>query len=177
MDVQQAPPQAAWIAIPLVLLVLFFRLRRASSDQALRIERLWITPALLLIVAGLVLFQSPLSGFDWAWLVPAFAVGGAAGFWRGRFTLVTIDPATHALTSRTSPLGMYLLVAILALRIGLRLLLTAEASSLHLNAALITDAFLVFAVGLVALQRIEVWIRASKLLADARAAGAAADLP
>jgi hypothetical protein len=162
-------PNAAWIAIPIVLLVLFFRLRRAQQERKLRVEWLWVTPLLLLVIAGLVLWQSPLAGLDWLWLAPAFAVGGAIGFWRGRLTTVTVDPETHALTSRTSPLGMYLLVGVLVLRIGLRALFTAEASAWHVNGAVITDAFVVFAVGLVAIQRIEVWVRATRLLAAARA--------
>jgi hypothetical protein len=177
MNAQGVPPEAVWVAVPLVLFVLFLRLRRAGRDRRLRVERLWITPALLLVIAGLVISQAPLAGLDALWLAPAFLIGGAIGFWRGRLTTVTVDPASHALTSRASPAALYLLVAVLAARIGLRYLLTAEASALHLNAALITDAFLVFAVGLVAVQRLEIWIRARRLLAEARAAGVSADVP
>lgn len=177
MDPQGAPPQVAWVAIPIVLLVLFLRVRRLGQERKLRVEWLWITPVLLLVIAGLVMTQTPLAGVDWLWLVPAFAVGAGIGFWRGRLTTVTVDPASRALTSRASPAALYLLVGVLVLRLGLRFLLTAEASTLHVNAALITDAFLVFAVGLVAVQRLEIWIRARKLLAEARAAGAAADVP
>lgn len=177
MNPQGAPPEAAWVAIPLILLVLFLRMRRLSRERKLRVEWLWVTPVLLLVIAGLVMSQTPLTGLDWLWLVPAFLVGAGIGFWRGRLTTVTVDPASHALTSRASPAALYLLVAVLVLRIGLRFLLTAEASALHVNAALITDAFLVFAVGLVAVQRLEIWIRARRLLAEARAAGVQADVP
>jgi hypothetical protein len=170
---EHAPPQAAWVAIPIMLLVVFLRMRRMSQHRALRVEWLWVTPVILLIIAGLVMSQSPLAGMDWLWLVPAFLIGGGIGFWRGRLTTVTVDPETHALTSKASPAALYLLVAVLAERIGLRYLLAAEASTLHVNAALITDTFLVFAVGVVAVQRTEVWIRARKLLAEARAAKAA----
>lgn len=173
---QGAPPEAAWVAIPIVLLVLFLRMRRLGRDRRLRVEWLWITPALLLVVAGLVMTQSPLAGLDWLWLAPAFLAGAGIGFWRGRLTVVTVDPASHALTSRSSPAALYLLVAVLLVRMGLRYLLISEASPLHINAALITDAFLVFAVGLVAVQRLEIWIRARRLLAEARAAGASADV-
>jgi len=171
---EQAPPQAAWVAIPIILLVVFLRIRRMSQHRPLRVEWLWVMPVLLLVIAGLVMAQTPLAGLDWLWLIPPFLIGGALGFWRGRLTLVTVDPETHALTSKASPAALYLLVGVIVLRIGLRYLLTAEASSLHINAALITDAFLVFAVGVVAVQRIEVWIRARRLLTKARAAKVAA---
>ncbi len=158
-----------WIA-PLVLALIVYRLRNGAREKALRIERLWIIPALLLTAGGLAIQQTPIAGLGWLWLLPIFALGAALGYWRGRFTLVTVDPETHALTSRTSAAGLYLIVAVLAVRLGLRAFLTAEAPALHLNVALITDAFLVFAVGLIAAQRLEIWIRARRLLAEARAA-------
>ena len=59
MDPQAAPPEAAWVAVPLILLVLFIRLRRAGRDRRLRVEWLWVTPVLLLVVAGLMMTQAP----------------------------------------------------------------------------------------------------------------------
>jgi hypothetical protein len=158
-----------WIA-PLVLVLIVYRLRNGAREKVLKIERLWVIPALLLIIGGLMIWQTPIAGFGWIWLVPTFAAGAALGYWRGRFTLVTVNPETHDLTSRTSAAGLYLIVAVLVVRLGLRVFLTAEASTWHLNVALITDAFLVFAVVLVAAQRLEIWIRARGLLAEARAA-------
>jgi hypothetical protein len=160
-----------WIA-PLVLALIVYRLRSGARDKALKIERLWVIPVLLLIVGGLMIWQTPIAGPAWLWLIPIFIAGAALGYWRGRFTLVTVNPETHDLTSRTSAAGLYLIIAVLAVRIGLRAFLTAEASAWHLNVALITDAFLVFAIGLIAAQRLEIWIRARGLLADARAARA-----
>ena len=161
------------IIIAVVVLLLIWRLRYFSRERALKIERMWITPLLLLIVAFLALSQAPLSGLGWLWLIPAFLIGGAIGFWRGRFTRVSVDPESHALTSQTSQAGMYLVVGLMALRICLRSYLSAEAGTLHWNAALITDCFLMVAIGLVAVQRLEIWVRARRLLKEARAAKAA----
>jgi hypothetical protein len=136
-----------WIA-PLVLALVIYRVRRSSRERALKIERLWVIPALLLIAGALTIWQTPIAGLGWLWLIPTLLAGAALGYWRGRFTVVTIDPQTHDLTSRTSAAGVYLVVAVLAIRIALR--------------------FLVFAVGLIAAQRLEIWIRARKLLARAR---------
>lgn len=159
-----------WWVAPLILALIVYRLRSGAREKALKIERLWIIPVVLLIIGALTLWQVPIAGPAWLWLIPTFAVGAALGYWRGRFTLVTVNPETHALTSRTSAAGLYLIIGVLALRIGLRVYLTAEASTLHLNVALITDAFLVFAIGLIAAQKLEIWIRARGLLAQARAA-------
>ena len=161
-----------WWIVPLALGLIVWRLRNGAREKALRIERLWIIPALLLIAGGLAIWQTPIAGLGWLWLLPVFGVGAALGYWRGRFTQVTVNPETHALTSRNSAAGIYLILAVLAVRIILRVYLTAEASALHLNVALITDAFLVFAIGLIAVQRLEIWLRARRLLAEARAAKA-----
>jgi membrane protein CcdC involved in cytochrome C biogenesis len=160
------------VTLAVVAALILWRLRAAGRERALRIERLWITPTLLVIVGGLVLSQTSLPGADWLWLVPALGAGAAIGFWRGRFTAVSIDPQSHALTSKTSPAGLYLLIGLLLVRIALRAYLATKASSLHLDVALLTDAFLVFAIGLVATQRLEIWVRARRLIAAARAPGA-----
>lgn len=174
IDPQHLASPRTYIPLIVLALIIVLRLRAVGRERALKIERLWITPILLLVIGGLVLAQSPLPGFDWLWMIPALAVGGAIGYWRGRFTAVSVDPQTHALTSKTSPAGFILLIVLLGLRIALRTYLTAEASSLHVSVALITDAFLVFAIGLIAAQRLEIWIRARRLLGEARAAKAAA---
>jgi hypothetical protein len=69
---------------------------------------------------------------------------------------------------------MIFIVAILAIRFALRGLAMTQASSLHLSIAMITGAFMAFAVGLFGVQRVEMFLRASRLLSEARAARAAA---
>ena len=59
------------------------------------------------------------------------------------------------------------------MRYAARALLGQQGSTLHLNAALITDAFLLFAIGMIVVQRIEIWLRCTRLLAQARADKAA----
>ena len=62
------------------------------------------------------------------------------------------------------------LVAIFVVRFGLRGFMADHASYLHVSAAAITDVFLLLAVGLVCIQRLEIALRASRLLTEARAA-------
>ncbi len=63
---------------------------------------------------------------------------------------------------------------IIVIRVGLRSLAMGEAEAWHISVAVITGAFLTFALGLLTVQRLEMGMRARRLLAEARAARAAA---
>ena len=78
------------------------------------------------------------------------------------------------ITNRVSPWGLLLILGIFALRYILRNVMTDGASALHVSAMEITDSFLLLAVGLVSMQRIEWLIRARRMIAEARAAKAGA---
>lgn len=159
----------AWTAlIPLVVIGLVI-LRNARARR-LRVEQLWISPTILLAITALAFSQqhtpSPaMIALDVAML----AVGAAAGWWRGRFTRITIDPETQALTSQASPVGMLLILGIFAIRYVLRTYAQQSASLLHVDAIAITDAFMLLAVGIVCTQRLEMALRATRLLNEARA--------
>jgi hypothetical protein len=149
--------------------VLFLRMRRLSKAQPLKLERLWIVPTVLVVGVAIALSQAPPRGSDWLWLGLALVIGGGFGWLRGSTMAIAVDEQTHALNVRASPAAMLFLVALVAVRYGLRSALTTNASTLHLSVALITDASLMFAVGLLGVQRVEMAIRARRLLAAAKA--------
>jgi hypothetical protein len=127
---------------------------------------LWIAPVLVAVMIGLALSQegafTPLSvGIELAGL----AVGALIGWWRARFTHIEIDQQTHQLTSRASPLGMLIILGVFALRYGLRMYAAEGAGQYGLLA---TDALLAMTVGLVCAQRLEIALRATRLLAEHR---------
>ena len=67
------------------------------------------------------------------------------------------------------PLDMVeLVLGIVALRFALRGVAVQSAGALHVSIAEITDAFLLLAVGLVCAQRLEMALRATRLIAAAR---------
>jgi len=160
--------------VPLLLIV--FILRRAMTARQLKVERLWIYPLVLVVIAGAALAPNPpTTPTAIGALVAGLVLGGIAGWYRGRLTHISVDPETHDLTSRASPVGVMLIVALMVIRFGLRYYLDTHAVSgpLGAYASLGTDALLVFTVGMMSVARLEMWQRASKLLAESIAAKAA----
>jgi hypothetical protein len=145
---------------------------RNSRPRKLKIERLWVTPAIYLILMASALAEAPppLTPVSIAILVGAFAIGAAIGWQRARFTQIHIHPETHDLTSRSSPIGILFIFAILVVRYAARDLLAGNAKLLHLPIVAITDGFLLLAIGMLTTQRLEVWQRASRMLAEAKGA-------
>lgn len=168
-----------WATLIPIVIAMGLVILRNSRARRLRIEALWISPVIIVVMIGLALWGesqaagagggltlTPINvGLDLAGVV----IGAFLGWWRARFTNITIDPVTHDLTSRASPLGMMVIMGILILRTGVRTYATGGA--LGEWAGPVADALLVMSVGLVCAQRLEIYIRASRLLNEARAGG------
>jgi hypothetical protein len=169
-----APPNApVWANfIPLVVIALVI-LRNARARR-LRIEAMWIMPVLIIALIVLALtaqgMPSPLvMGLEIAGVV----AGALLGWWRARFTNITVDPVSHELTSRASPIGMLVILAVLAIRMGIRTYADQNGQALGVWAIAIPDALLAMSVGLVCAGRLEIFLRATRLLNEARAGGGA----
>jgi NAD/NADP transhydrogenase beta subunit len=161
------------ITIAVVAVVFALRFRGLSRERRLKLELLWIMPALLVAAMVAALLQFPPHGLDWAWLAAILAVGSAIGWWRGKLMPITIDPETHLLNTKPSPAAILFLLGLFVVRFALRALIESEASAWHINAALVTDGFIVLGVSLLAVSRVEMALRAWGLLREARAAKAA----
>src|SRR5665213_3291445 len=92
--------------IPIGVAVLIVVLRN-SRPRKLNVERLWVYPAILVVMLGgsLAAAPPPVTVTGMSLLVGGFLIGALLGWQRGRFTRIEIDPATHALTARASPIG------------------------------------------------------------------------
>jgi hypothetical protein len=152
-----------------VVLVLALRFRRLGKARPLRLEQLWVVPAIYLVAVAITLAETPPDGTGVVWGAGALIIGGAIGWWRGRSVRIMVDPQTHALNQTASPATMILLVALIGLRFGFRAVLGQEAANWHVSSAAILDAFLLLALGLLAVQRLEMFLRGRRLLAAARA--------
>ncbi|HPA39099.1 MAG TPA: DUF1453 family protein [Phenylobacterium sp.] len=168
----ETQPSGPLAALPYILplVVLAIIMIRGTRPRTLVIERLWIQPLMLMVLGGLVVFiQGAPSPMGMVLLPLALIAGAGLGWWRGRLTRLSVDPETHTVTSQVSPVGLALLGGIFLLRFGLRAYAMKNPGALHASLADITDAMLLIAVGLVCAQRLEVWIRARALIAEARA--------
>jgi len=141
------PQTAKLLPILLPVLILALVLRRNLKPRPLQIERMWIYPVVLVFLLGSSLYGNPPT--------TALAIGFLAG-------------------------GLVLVVGLIAVRYGLRAYLmggvdmsgAAPHGGLGGTAVAATDALLAFTVGMMGVSRLEMWMRASKLLADAQAAKA-----
>jgi hypothetical protein len=155
------------VGAAIFLLVFSLRLRRMSQLRPLRLELMWIMPAILLVAFVSSVYAYRPAGTDWLWIAAIGAVGAAIGWYRGKMMQIHVDPQTHALNQKASPLAMVFIIVIIAVRMGLR----AEAGTLGLDINLVTDAFIAFAAAMFTMVRVEMFIRARRLLAEARSAG------
>ena len=150
----------------IVALVLFLRFRSMKRARPLKLGVLWVVPALYALVTASVLYQSAPVGDQWVYVALAFSVGSTIGWRRGAMMRISVDPETHALNQQASPAAMLFILVIIIVRQGLRM----EASQMGFNAAFLTDLLVVFALGLFSMTRFEMFVRARRLLAEARAA-------
>ena len=156
--------------IPVVLILVLLRNRR---KRVLKPQFLWVMPAIVVPLIGLGVWGSayapgavraPFGPDAWAVLALGAALGAAAGWWRGKTVTIEKEP-DGSLKAQASPLGLILVVALFAFRGVLRPLVEAHAAQWRLNALAVTDAFLVFALALIVAQRVEMYIRARRVLA------------
>jgi hypothetical protein len=160
---------AAYAVIGVAIVVIIaLRFRRMGRDRPLRLDGLWVLPAVYLAILAVAFAQTPPDVTGWALIGIGLVLGGLAGWLRGRTISITADPGTGALNQRASPLGLILLVVLIAIRYGLRTL-AHQGSPVHLGATAIVDAFLALAFGLIAVQRLEMFLRGRRLLAQAKA--------
>ena len=169
MQAQVHPTQQSWvgyaITIGIIVIVMTLRLRKMGQMRPLKLGRLWIVPVVYLIVAALMFAQLPPTG----WVALASAVGlvlgAGVGWQRGKMMHIHVEPQTHALNQKASPAAMFFLIALIIVRAGARSVLGQTGSG---SPAMLTDPLIAFALGMLGVQRIEMYLRAKRLLGEAR---------
>jgi hypothetical protein len=163
---QYGPLIGIAIALPLILL-------RNRKPRTLHVKWLWVMPAVIVPLMGLALWGTSLSpdvshdAFDaLAWLILAIGLilGGVFGWYRGKMTTIE-KHADSTLKAQASPIGLILIIVVMLCRRALTAFLEPHAAELGLNPLAIADAFLLFVVGMIVVQRLEMYIRARRILA------------
>ena len=160
-------PQALRIVIPILVIlpILYLRMSRMMKPRRLKLRSLWLRPAVMIVAAGTLLASSPpLSDVPWFVLAAAIGIGG--GWYWGKLTRLHLHPEDGTLMSSGSQAAMIVLVLLLALRLGMRAGIGLEAAALHVNAALLTDIFIVFTALLFSVQGLEIFLRARRMMIE-----------
>jgi membrane protein CcdC involved in cytochrome C biogenesis len=169
MQVQAHPAQQSWvgyaITIAIIVVVMALRMRRMGQMRPLKLETLWIVPALYLAVAALMFWQLPPRGWVAIASAAGLAVGAAVGWQRGKMMHIHVDPETHALNQKASPAVMFFLIGLIVVRSGARAVLGESGG---VSPAMLTDPLIAFALGMFTLTRIEMYLRAKRLLGEVR---------
>ncbi|WP_174286121.1 CcdC protein domain-containing protein [Sphingomonas bacterium] len=153
------------IPIAVIAIVFLIRGRQMTRMRRLKLEQLWIVPAIYLVIVAAVFATTPPTAKGWLAAVVALAVGAVLGWQRGRLMAIHVDPETHSLSQRASPLAMLFLFAIVLVRMAAQ----SEGRAMHLDVQLVTDAALALALGNFAVTRLEMYLRGKRLLAAVRA--------
>jgi hypothetical protein len=160
---------AVWVLIIAMVVVRNLRPRR------LRVELLWVWPSVILLLIAGYFFRFPPKGLaDVVGLIVGFMIGAALGWWRGGFTRIEVDPATGTAIAQASPLGVLIIVALFAVRTGVRYAVAQSGPMLPASVESVTGWLLALAVGLRVVQQLEIWLRARRLMAEAKTKAKAA---
>lgn len=172
MRVEVQPGDQSWLSyalpVALIVIVVALRLRSMGRERPLKLETLWVVPVVYALLAGSMLTALPPTRLGWALASTGVAVGAGLGWYRGRLIRIKRDAETGTLRQRASPLAMLLLLALVALKLGARAVFGESAvAQPGSGAMLLTDAFIGFALGLLAATRLELYVRGKRLLGEA----------
>jgi hypothetical protein len=172
-------PQMLQILIPLLVIlpIIALRARRMSRKQPLKLGRLWIRPVILLAVCLLVIFLPqpglPVHRFtslDALWFGLAIGLGVVGGWYLGRTMTIEVHPEDGTLMVQASPVGLLVILGLVAARFGVRAGVQMEARAWHLDVSLIFDLLIVFTAALFSMRSAEMYLRAKKVMEQAKRA-------
>jgi len=163
------PQGGNWLTavLPFVIIavVVGIRLRTMNRERPLNVGTLWIIPVVYLALVASMLFALRPSPAGWALMAAGLLAGALLGWHRGKMIRIERNPETGKLMQRASPLAMLLLVGLIVLKLGARAIFGDSAVAHPTSAAmLLTDAFIGFALGLLSATRLEIYLRARRLI-------------
>jgi len=169
--------QAIQLFLPILIIlpVLYFRMRRMSRAQPLKLGRMWIRPALFLGLMTVALLAPGPQGQPhhwapdaWTWLTLAGALGGIAGWYWGRTMAIEVHPEDGTLMVKGGQAAILVMAVLILFRMGMRTGLRMEANAWHLDVLLISDALIVFTAFLFTLRAVEMYLRARRVMGEAK---------
>jgi hypothetical protein len=166
-------PLMAYVIMAVVLVVVLgLRMRSVGRERPLKVGRLWVVPAVYCAVAAsFFVLTPPERPLEWGLAVVALTVGAALGWQRGRLIHIAVDPATEEVRMKQSMTGFLFIVVLVALKMGMRSMPSFGNNGLfHMSPQGLTDILVALMLGLLGMQRVEMYLRARRLLGEARQA-------
>ena len=151
--------------IGIIAVVMALRLRRMGQMRPLKLGNLFIVPILYLVVAAIMFVQLPPTGWVAIACALALAIGAAVGWQRGKMMHIHVDPETYALNQKASPAAMFFLIGLIVVRMAARGMLGQNSG---VSPAMLTDPLIAFALGMFTATRVEMYLRAKRLLDEVR---------
>jgi hypothetical protein len=157
-------PQS-YIPYLVIAVALIFMIRRNLGSRRIRAETLWVFPVILLAIAAVFIYQSPPRNALGVAIVAVGALAGAvAGWYRGKFTHITLDPETGVLTGKGSVIGLLIILVLIAGRMAVRAWTLSHPDKEGIAVA-VADAVFLFGFATLIVARLEIWVRCRKLMA------------
>jgi hypothetical protein len=150
----------------IIAVVLALRFRSMSRERPLNVGTLWVVPVIYLLLVGSMLLALPPAPSGWGLVAVGVVLGAVLGWHRGKLIRIERNAETGKLSQRASPVAMLLLGALVVLKLGARAIFGDSAAAHPSSGAmLLTDAFIGFALGLLSATRLELYLRARRILA------------
>ncbi len=157
--------------VPLIVAaILLRRAMREQKPKRVRFTRLWLFPALLLLVTIPSVLHGPQPGMlaSIAWLL-AMVAGGLVGWYRVHTLEFTVDAESGKVSARATQFGALLLVGLIALRYGAKFVIKKLGLGNGVGFVYATDAMLLFSTSMFVARSVHTWIRARALVIAHRA--------
>jgi membrane protein CcdC involved in cytochrome C biogenesis len=165
----QQSSMSTLIGVGIFVVVMAVRATRMSKAQPMNLKTFWILPAVYAVLLGgavtamLAFGNVDVTATSAALLALALVAGGGVGWWRGRFMNIEIDAATKQPMMRASGMTFVVLGALYVVRTGAKMLLFADADPKAPETMLLNAGFLLLALGILVVARVEMYLRARKL--------------
>jgi hypothetical protein len=162
MDLHTLSP----LFVPLIVAaILLRRAMREQKPKRVRFTRLWLFPALLLLVTIPSLLHGPTPGIlaSIAWVL-AMVLGGLIGWYRVHTLEFSVDAESGKVSARATQFGAVLIVGLIALRYGADFVIKKLGLGTGESFVYFTDAMLLFSTSMFVARSVHTWIRARALV-------------